>query len=94
MAEISIHESLLPECKIMFKQLEDKIDNLIVGVEKRDKEHATNGRWIIGLMATIILTIVIQIGVFLFMWGQLTKQVEINSGRIYSIEELHPRTTK
>jgi hypothetical protein len=85
------HLNLLPECKIMFKQLEDKIDTLISDVKTTTDKNDAHGHWLIGIMCTIILVIMVQIGTFLFMWGQLTKTVEINSNRILSIEELHPR---
>jgi hypothetical protein len=45
-------------------------------------------------MFGIVFAIVLQIGSFVYMWGQLTKIVEINSGRITAIEELHPRMVK
>lgn len=54
-------------------------------------------RWMIGLMISIVLTIIAQIVTFSFLWGQWTKRVEINTerlGRIESeIEVLHPRST-
>jgi hypothetical protein len=48
-------------------------------------------RWIIGLLVSTLITIVIQICTFAFLWGQLTKRVEINTDRLSQIEVIHPR---
>jgi hypothetical protein len=52
-------------------------------------------RWIIGVMVSIIMTIIIQISTFAFLWGQLTKRVEVNTYHLdmidSSIDKLHPR---
>ena len=55
-------------------------------------------RWLIGLQVSTLTIIVLQIVGFVYLWGQLTKTVEINTGRItgieFNIDKLHPRTVK
>jgi len=48
-------------------------------------------RWVVGTLVSVILSMLIQISTFAFLWGQLTKRVEINTERLYQIELLHPR---
>ena len=41
----------------------------------------TNGRWAMGIQISTVIAIVVQVVTFAFLWGSLTKQVEINTHR-------------
>jgi len=41
---------------------------------------------------SILAVIALQVCGFIYMWGRLTQIVDVNSGRITAMEELHPRT--
>lgn len=58
---------------------------------KRFDTMENQTRWIIGVLISTTLTIIIQISTFAYLWGQLTKRVEINTDRLSQIEVLHPR---
>ena len=58
---------------------------------KRFDSAEKQTQWIIGLMVSMLLTIVLQVCTFAFLWGQLTKRVEVNTDRLAEIEEIHPR---
>jgi hypothetical protein len=81
----------LVETKSMVKNLDSTVIRSITDIEKHI-EHGHAWRMaIVGLAATGLISLALQIGGFVYLWGQLTKVVEVNSGRICLLEELHPR---
>jgi hypothetical protein len=62
--------------------------------EKKFSQLDVHRRWAIGIEISTITIIAIQIVGFVYLWGNLTKTVEVNSGRIVTLEELHPRVAK
>jgi hypothetical protein len=66
-------------------------------VDEQERKLLLNesfNRQMVGIQISVVLSILIQIGAFVYLWGGLTKQVEINTGRLSSIEDIHPRYTK
>lgn len=61
--------------------------------ETRFEQNDVHGRWLVGILVSILVTIFLQIGTFVYLWGRITKQVEINTVRMTSIEDLHPRNS-
>ena len=81
-----------------------KIDNTVTKLDERvatslDRinSHVESGRaWraaIVGVALTMILTVSIQVGTFLFLWGKLTQLVDSQEARISNLETLFPRMT-
>jgi hypothetical protein len=72
------------------------IDKRINGSIDDITKHIEHGQaWriaIVGNFVTIFVLVAVQVGIFLFLWGQLTHQVMINTDRITQVENLHPRT--
>ena len=62
--------------------------------EEKFAQLDVHRRWAIGMQVSTIVIIAVQIGSFLFLWGSLNKQVAVNTDRIASIEEIHPRVAK
>jgi len=60
---------------------------------KKFEQMEDQTRWIIGILVSLIVTILIQISTFAFLWGQLTKTVESSQDRLTQIEQIHPRVT-
>jgi hypothetical protein len=58
------------------------------------KYVSTSDAWrmsIVGIAATLLVTVLMQIGAFLYLWGGLSKQVDMDNARISAIEAVHPR---
>ena len=79
-------------------RVEEKVNSInsrINGSIEDIQNHIEHGvAWriaIVGNAIMIVVTVALQIGVFLYLWGQLTKQVEINGSRIECLERIHPR---
>jgi hypothetical protein len=76
----------------------DALDKRINGSINDIEKHIERGSaWRIAIVCSAvgwIIALAIQVAGFCYMWGQLTKMVEINTGRISAIEILHPRITK
>ena len=53
---------------------------------KRFDSSEKQTQWIIGLMAGVLTTMVMQVVTFAFLWGSLTKRVEVNTDRLAVIE--------
>ena len=56
----------------------------------KEKQGSTKLLW--GTILSIIVTIIIQIISFAFLYGQQSKQVVINTARIDALENIHPRS--
>jgi len=59
--------------------------------EERLGAIVAHRHWIIGVVTSVVFTLLIQTGALIYFYGQLTRQVEINTGRIENIETIHPR---
>ena len=58
------------------------------------KYVSTSDAWrmsIVGIAVTLLTTVFLQIGAFLYLWGGLSKQVDMDGARISAIETVHPR---
>lgn len=71
---------ILPECRLMMDTIQKSLD-----------EGKTFKRELMGLLVTIILMLLVQTGSFLYFWGRLNMQVEINTNRITELEIVLPR---
>jgi hypothetical protein len=60
--------------------------------EKRFTENDSYKRQLTGILVSVVIAILLQVGSFLYMWGTLSKQVEVNTGRLTGLENIHPRT--
>jgi hypothetical protein len=75
-----------------------RIEEKVVAIDKRINgsiddihDHIKAGiAYRIGIISVAAM-LVIQTITLAFMWGQLCRTVEVNSGRIAAIENLHPR---
>lgn len=76
-----VHMEMLPECKIMLE-----------AIDKNFKENNDFRKALTQNLFMIVLTIILQIGSFLYLWGRINLQVEINTGRLTFIEALFPRS--
>ena len=54
--------------------------------------HIEEGKMWRGAIIGIILTVLLQIGSFIYFYGRLTYMVEIDSKRLYELESLFPRS--
>lgn len=74
----------------IIKTTTSNLDKRINGSIDDIKHHIESGSaWrmsIVGLALTLILTVGVQVGAFLYLWGQISKQVEVNTARIYDLE--------
>lgn len=80
----------LNEKFIEINELKEKVklhEAKFVGLE-------TNHKFVIGILSSIVVAILIQIGTFLYFWGDLNRQVNMDSRRIETIEEIHPRLSQ
>jgi hypothetical protein len=91
-------------CVEKFKILDRHVEE---SVEVRDavKEHELKIKWaedtvkaimnsaltIKMSLAGVVVAILLQVGGFIYLWGGLNKTVEVNSGRLNTLEEIHPR---
>lgn len=67
--------------------LDDKIGTSIKAIEK----HISGGAaWRLSILG-VAVSLLIQLGGFIYLFGQLNTRVTINTGRIDQIENLHPR---
>jgi hypothetical protein len=53
----------------------------IMQIERRMDGYDADAKWFKGILVSIVLVIVVQIGGFLFLWGQMTNQVQTNTHR-------------
>lgn len=42
-----------------------------------------------GLLTALVLTMIIHMGTFIYMWGSVTKMVEINTKRLDRLEQIN-----
>jgi hypothetical protein len=102
---ILLHENILKNIEekldILMKkdnEREDRFDKHILEslvyrgrVESHDKTLTEMGAlkyWLLGTIVTILGAVMIG----LITWGGLTKQIEVNTLRITTLESIHPRT--
>ena len=57
-------------------------------IEKGLASDSSFKRGIFTMFVGIVLSIVIQIGAFAYLWGGLNKQVDINTGRLNVLESI------
>ena len=88
-----------PEIHIKLATIETKleaVDNRINGsIKDIDKHIASGSAWrmaIIGTIAIFIMSLLLQVGSFLYVWGRLTSIVERNTSDISKLEAMFPRT--
>ena len=53
---------------------------------KRFDSSEKQTQWFIGVLLSMITVIVVQISTFAFLWGQMTKRVEVNTKRLDIVE--------
>jgi hypothetical protein len=78
-----------------------RIDTTLLNVDKRIngsiddiKKHIEHGQaWRMGIIGVAAM-VIIQTLVLSSMWGKLVRTVEVNTGRIDGLEDLHPRVAK
>ena len=65
------------------KHLEESIPYRAEVNEHREKfkELAVHRRFVIGLQTSTIITVILQMLTFSYLWGGITKQVEVNTAR-------------
>jgi hypothetical protein len=75
-------------------ELSTRINGSIHDIE----HHIASGQaWRIAIVCSAlgwIISLLIQLSAFSYMWGRLTQVVEINTNRITIMENLHPRGEK
>lgn len=84
------HNELLKEFKIHSSKVSLIEGSLGYLVKTVDSVRASD--WAVkSSLIGIVFAILVQIGGFLYLWGRLNYNVEENTRRIISIEEIHPR---
>jgi hypothetical protein len=85
------HITLVADIAVI-KTTTEAIDKRINGSIDDIHDHIKAGsNWRLGIVGVGVM-VIIQTLALSFMWGQLCRTVEINSGRITAMEDLHPRT--
>lgn len=80
-----IHENDWGKMMTSVENLDKRINGSLHQMEK----HMEQGHgWRVALIG-VIIAIFIQIIGFAYLWGGMSKQVEINTGRLTKVEALH-----
>jgi hypothetical protein len=97
MERCSDHDKLIEKIDAGYEAIH-RIDKTTTELSARingsihDIEHhiASGQAWRIAIVGSII-SIVIQVVSFAYLWGQASRQITINTGRITTLEELYRR---
>ena len=68
-----------------------KCQERVIRMEKSMEETKQLRIWVRNLTVTIVISVLSIVGTTLMAWSRLTRTVEINTARIDTIENLHPR---
>jgi hypothetical protein len=83
--EISSIKTDIAVIKTDMKNLDKRVNGSITEIEK----HIEHGKsWRLAIVG-IVISVVIQITTFAYLWGQASRQIVINTGRLDVIEGLH-----
>lgn len=73
------------------RQIKKQIEGFMLTAHDM-QTHIKQGEWWRGAVLGVILALLVEIfGIFYFA-GKITRTIEVNSGRIQCLEEIHPRT--
>lgn len=95
-----MHEERLEVCKNEWKMVEKHLEESISVRDRLSKVEVHVGSIMDTLKSFsqirytiwgIVFTIVLQIITFAQLWGQMSKQVDVDDKRISTLEEIHPR---
>jgi len=113
-----MHMQPLAECLERNKAIFDKLDTLILRLDKMNGRYDSHliesvtyrtvvgahtkrfdaaekqTQWIIGLMVSMLFTIVLQVCTFAFLWGQLTQRVAVDTHSIEILEGIEREAQK
>lgn len=93
-------DEMLDICKKDHERFEKHLDESearVILLHKHDgiiNEYKEDKNWIKRTFVLVALTIVLQIGSFLYMWGRVTAIVDNNVSRIEEFESLFTKTVK
>ena len=65
-----------------------EIKTILKNIEKATTQGITFKTAMVSSMVGIVVTILIQLAIFSYLYGQLVKQVEVNTGRLTKIENV------
>ena len=77
------------EAHIAFAEKLTQIFTTVVNIEKTLADDAGFKRGVFLALMSIVLIIVIQVASFSFLFGQMSRQVSINTGRLDVVEAQH-----